>query len=193
MGSGKDTHGTLGPSRRKAVGRPINAPQGEVRHNDGSLGRDKRRVFRQTDSPQVSWYSRFFTSQAMAVSTSNSHFPRVFHCFFELLSTADVLSLRTAHFSNTIRLGSMECVEVRWFHDRSSRDLPNSEELSVYMTLAFSMARETFVNPFLSPRKFFFYTDKIESIEWQDLVPRGFVSMIVSRFTSFDEDFSDPL
>ena len=36
MGPGKDTHGTLGPLRRKAVGGPINAPQGEVTHNDGA-------------------------------------------------------------------------------------------------------------------------------------------------------------
>ena len=36
MGPGKDTHGTLVPLRRKAVGGPINAPQGEVTHNDGA-------------------------------------------------------------------------------------------------------------------------------------------------------------
>ena len=48
MGPGKDTHGTLGPFRRKAVGGPINAPQGEVTHNDGVLERDNRQVFRQT-------------------------------------------------------------------------------------------------------------------------------------------------
>ena len=50
MGPGKDTHGTLGPLRRKAVGGPINAPQGEVTHNDGALKRDNRQVFRQTKS-----------------------------------------------------------------------------------------------------------------------------------------------
>ena len=48
MGPGKDTHGTLGPLRRNAVGGPINAPQGEVTHNDGALKRDNRQVFRQT-------------------------------------------------------------------------------------------------------------------------------------------------
>ena len=31
-------------------------------------------------------------------------------------------------------------------------------------------ARDTFVNSFPSPEKFLFYTDKIDSIEWQDLV-----------------------
>ena len=44
MGPGKDTHGTLGPVRGKAVGGPINAPQGEVTHNDGAVKRDNRQV-----------------------------------------------------------------------------------------------------------------------------------------------------
>ena len=48
VGPGKDTHGTLGPLRREAVGGPINAPWGEVTHNDGALRRDKRHIFRQT-------------------------------------------------------------------------------------------------------------------------------------------------
>ena len=48
MGPSKDTHGTLGPLRRKAVGGPINAPQGEVTHNDGALRHDNRQVLRQT-------------------------------------------------------------------------------------------------------------------------------------------------
>ena len=38
--------------------------------------------------------------------------------------------------------------------------------------LALPSARETFVNSFPSPEKFLFCTDKIESIEWLDLVPR---------------------
>ena len=38
--------------------------------------------------------------------------------------------------------------------------------------LASVTARETFVNSFPSPVKSLFCTDKIESIEWQDLVPR---------------------
>ena len=50
MGPGKDTHGTLGPLRWKAVVGPINAPQGEVTHNDGALKRDNRQVFRQTNN-----------------------------------------------------------------------------------------------------------------------------------------------
>ena len=37
---------------------------------------------------------------------------------------------------------------------------------------AFLTARESFVNSFPFPEKFLFDTDKIESIEWQDLVPR---------------------
>ena len=37
---------------------------------------------------------------------------------------------------------------------------------------AFKTARETSLSSFPSREKFVFYTDKIESIEWQDLVPR---------------------
>ena len=40
------------------------------------------------------------------------------------------------------------------------------------LLFAFLTARETFVNSFPSPEKSLFCTDKIESIEWQDLVPR---------------------
>ena len=48
VGPGKDTHGTLGPVRGKAVGGPINAPMGEVTRHDASLKHDNRQVFRQT-------------------------------------------------------------------------------------------------------------------------------------------------
>ena len=37
---------------------------------------------------------------------------------------------------------------------------------------SFATARGTFVNSFPSPVKYLFCTDRIESIEWQDLVPR---------------------
>ena len=48
MGPGKDTHGTLGPVRGKAVGGPNNAPKGEVTRHDASLNHDNRQAFRQT-------------------------------------------------------------------------------------------------------------------------------------------------
>ena len=48
VGPCKDTHGTLVPFRRKTVGGAIHAPQGEITHNDGALGRDNRQVLRQT-------------------------------------------------------------------------------------------------------------------------------------------------
>ena len=48
VGPGKDTHGTLGPLRRKAVGGPNNAPKGEVTRHDALLEQDNRQVFRQT-------------------------------------------------------------------------------------------------------------------------------------------------
>ena len=64
-------------------------------------------------------------------------------------------------------------VEVRWFHENSSQDLPNSNELSqCKFLLAFVTVWDTFVNSFPSPEKFLFGTDKSESIEWQDLAPR---------------------
>ena len=56
MGLGKDTPGTPGPLRRKAVGGPINAPQGEATHNDGALKRDNRQVFRQTRSVNLTLF-----------------------------------------------------------------------------------------------------------------------------------------
>ena len=62
LGPVKDPNGTLGPLRRKAMGGTINAPQGEVTHNDGSLKRDKRQVFRQTE-PGKFLFSEFKVSK----------------------------------------------------------------------------------------------------------------------------------
>ena len=50
VGPGKDTHGTLGPVRGKAVGGPNNAPKGEVTRHDASLNHDNRQVLRQKES-----------------------------------------------------------------------------------------------------------------------------------------------
>ena len=66
VGPSNDTHGALGPLRRKAVGGPIDAPQGEVTHNDGALRRDKRHVSRQT------WQARSETHTMSTLSTSRS-------------------------------------------------------------------------------------------------------------------------
>ena len=54
-------------------------------------------------------------------------------------------------------------VEVRWFHDRSSQDLPNSSELSVWISFALCDGSRNF-------RKLF--SVSCEVFEWQDLVPR---------------------
>ena len=75
MGPSKDTHGTFGPFRRKAVGGPINAPQGDVTHNDGALRRDKRQVSRQTwkrSSATIIWQVRSGTNAMSTLSTSRS-------------------------------------------------------------------------------------------------------------------------
>ena len=50
MGPGKDTHGTLGPLRRKAVRGPNSAPEGEVTRYDASPKEDDRQVFRRARS-----------------------------------------------------------------------------------------------------------------------------------------------
>ena len=54
--------------------------------------------------------------------------------------------------------------------------------------LAFQPARRTFVSSFLFPEKFCFHTGMIVSIEMQILY-HDCVSVIVSRFTSFTENF----
>ena len=54
-------------------------------------------------------------------------------------------------------------------------------------TAGFATARETFVNSLPSPEKFVFSKYQIESIERVNLVPR--LSMVVTRFRSFIEDF----
>ena len=61
----------VGPLRRKAVGGPINAPQGAVTHNDGALRRDKGQVFLQTDRETSAKYSHD------ATHTSHIHHPAV--------------------------------------------------------------------------------------------------------------------
>ena len=48
VGPGKDTHGTLGPLRREAVGGPTTRPKGEASDNDAPHEHHKREVFRQT-------------------------------------------------------------------------------------------------------------------------------------------------
>ena len=53
MGPGKDTHGTPGPARGKVVGRPNNAPVGEVTRYDASLKQDNRQVLRQTNFEEL--------------------------------------------------------------------------------------------------------------------------------------------
>ena len=53
VGPSKDTHGTPGPARVKAVGGPNNTPVGEVTRYDASLKQDNRQVFRQTNFEEL--------------------------------------------------------------------------------------------------------------------------------------------
>ena len=48
VGPVKDTHDTLGPLRREAVGGPTTRPKGEASDNDAPQEHHKREVFRQT-------------------------------------------------------------------------------------------------------------------------------------------------
>ena len=86
-------------------------------------------------------------------------------------NTAEVPSftLRTA-LSAMPFVSDRRGVEVRWFHDRSSEDLPNFKEMSVWITFGLCDGSRNFLwTLFVSCEVFFFCTDKIESIEWQDL------------------------
>ena len=56
------------------------------------------------------------------------------------------------------------------------------------MTVGFSDGSRNFVNSFPSPEKFLFCAEKIESIEWQDLVPLLRIGDCFG-FTTFTENF----
>ena len=63
----------------------------------------------------------------------------------DCIGTAEVLSfiLRTA-LSAIPFVSDRWGVEVRWVHDRSSKDLPNFNDLSVWMTFGFSDGSKNF-------------------------------------------------
>ena len=64
-------------------------------------------------------------------------------------------------------------VEIRWFHDRSSQDLSNSNEWSVLMTFGLCDGSKNFRHRFSGFLvKISFCTDTTGSIEWPRLVPR---------------------
>ena len=89
--------------------------------------------------------------------------------------TADVPSsiLRTALPALSFASDRRGVDGVRWFHDNSSRALPNLKEFSVHMTFGFSDGRRNFRKTlFRLPRSFCFAQVTTASIEWQDLVPR---------------------
>ena len=87
-------------------------------------------------------------------------------------STTEVPSLILRTALSAIPFVSRRGVDVQWFKDNSPQALPNSKELSEKWLLAFLTDRETFVNTFPSPEKFWFYRGVIVSIEWLNLVPR---------------------
>ena len=102
-------------------------------------------------------------------------------------NTADVPSfnLRTA-LSPMPFLSDGWGVHVQWFHDKSSQELPNSNEfVSVIDFHLFQQLKKTFVNSFPSHEKFLVHTDKIESIQWLNILHHDSRSVIVSRLRFF--------
>ena len=83
------------------------------------------------------------------------------HVLFFFLTRCHVDVLVPSHF--TLHVQKTWGVEVRWFHDRSSQDLPNSSELSVWISFALCDGSRNF-------RKLF--SVSCEVFEWHDLVPR---------------------
>ena len=73
-------------------------------------------------------------------------------------------------FSYSVRLGSMGCWSAMIPYP--AQDLPNSNELSVWLTFGFiPPVRGTFVNSISSPEKFSSYTGKIQSIDRPNPAP----------------------
>ena len=91
-------------------------------------------------------------------------------------------------FNYAISFGSMS-VEVQWFHDKSSQDLPNSIEMSVFSTFGACDDSKNFNNLFSDSCEVFVFAriwlnPLSGKILYHDSVP-----VIVSGFTSLIEDF----
>ena len=107
--------------------------------------------------------------------------PTIFHPILIGANTAEVPSFtRLAALSAMSFVSDRWGVEFRWFHDTSSQDLPNSNELSVlndyWLLWRFEKLLQTLCRLL---RSFCFCTDRIESIEWQDLEQRQRTSVCV--------------
>ena len=88
-------------------------------------------------------------------------------------STADVSSFTPRAALSAIPFVSDLCgVDVQWFHENSSQDLPNSEEFTVQMTFGFLVGSENFCKLFWVSWEVLFYMGRIAATELPNLVPQ---------------------
>ena len=80
-------------------------------------------------------------------------------------NTAEVLSFTLRTALSAIPFVSDLCgIHVQWFQERSSQALPNSKELSVYMTFGFLSGSKNFDKPSCFLRSFCFA--RYDWIDW---------------------------
>ena len=104
-------------------------------------------------------------------------------------NTAEVPSFTLRTALSAIPFVSDLCgVDVQCFQERSSQDLPNSQELSVWMTLCFLSGSKNFCQLLCFLWIFCFARIRQDPLGGQGL-HHECISMIVSRFTIFTETF----
>ena len=116
--------------------------------------------------------------------------PTIFHPSLTatMQQTFLLFTLRTA--LSAIPFVSDLCgVDVQWFQERSSQALPNSDELSVYMTFGFSDGSRNFLKLFSVSWEVICFAQIRLSPFSGKILYHDCVSMIVSRFTFLVEDF----
>ena len=102
-------------------------------------------------------------------------------------NAADVPSVtcRTARSASPF-VSERQGVDVRWFHEKYSKDLPNSSELSVLITFGFCDGSRNFRRLFSVSYEFFVFA---RIWLYGKILYHESVSVIVQGFTSFVEDF----
>ena len=108
-------------------------------------------------------------------------------------NTADVPSFTLHTALSAIPFVSDLCgVDVQWFQEESSQDLPNSKELSVYTTWGFLFGSKNFWQaPLCFLRSFRSARIRLDPLGGQ-VLHHDCISMITAWFTFFTENFCDP-
>ena len=88
-----------------------------------------------------------------------------------LIRLMSLLSTRRTARSAISIVSERQGVVVRWFHENSSHDFPNSNKSSVWITFGFCDGSEHFRKIILRLLWSFGFT-QVVSTEWWDLVPR---------------------